>query len=80
VLPIVALALLALLYWEGVSGGGWSLRPRDGPLPQPAAAMLLGSFFVLGGLPILEELLRTSCGLRHHQVEDDDERRERHDA
>jgi hypothetical protein len=35
------------------------LRLKDQPLPTSQSILLLGSFFLLAGLPVFEELFRT---------------------
>lgn len=75
VLPLVAVALLGVQHWQEI---------RDGPtlFAQVSSidlerVLLLMSFLVLAGLPILEELLR---GLRHHEIKHRDQGQEGHDA
>ena len=80
VLPLAAAGILAAMHWGDIESLPWTLLPRDPPLRLPTAALLLGSFFVLGGVPVLEEFLRTSGRLRHHQVEHGDQGRESHHA
>jgi hypothetical protein len=60
VLPVVAVGLLAALNWNALWTEPWILRWRSPPLPHGASLALLGSFFVLAGTPIVEELIRTS--------------------
>ena len=60
VIPFVAVGLLAILYWDEVSlANGAPLRLKDEPLSKVQAGVLLGSFGVLAGIPILEEWFRT---------------------
>lgn len=65
VLPLVAVALIGVLHWSAITG------PLDGPLLSLRApldlgrVLLVGSFAVLAGVPILEELART----RRHRGE-----------
>ena len=80
VLPVIATGFVAILNWEDLASGRWIIKPKDEPIPSLSAAMLVGSYFVLAGTPIVEELIRTSRGFRHHQVKDSHERREGHDA
>jgi hypothetical protein len=80
VLPVVAAAIVALLNWSPIFGSEWVLRPKPEPLPMLPAYLLVGSYLVLAGGPIVEELVRTSRGFRDHQVENGHERRERNDA
>jgi hypothetical protein len=80
VLPLAAAAILAAMHWGDLGSLPWALQPRDPPLPWRATAIFVGSFFALGGLPIVEELLRTSSRFRHHQVKDRDQGREGHDS
>jgi hypothetical protein len=59
VLPIVAVGLLIVLSWDEMHASPWTLRWKS-PLRSPAEALaLLGSFFLLAGTPIVEELIRT---------------------
>jgi hypothetical protein len=60
VLPVVAVGLLVLFEWNDVATAAWTLRWKAPPLSAAELATILGSFFVLGGTPILEELLRVS--------------------
>jgi hypothetical protein len=80
VLPLAAAGILGAMHWGDMLSLPWTLSPRDPPLPWPTAALFLGSFFVLGGVPVVEEFLRTSGRLRHHQVEHRDQGRESHHA
>lgn len=58
VLPLVAVALIGVLYWPEItappSSPIFSVRP-----PDLGRVLLVGSFAVLSGVPILEELART---------------------
>ena len=96
VLPLMATALFGLLHWPeiraGITSPLISLRPSLGV----TQALLIGSFVVLPGVPILEELVRTrrhrferderfsgrrsSGGLGDHQVEHHDQGEERDNA
>jgi hypothetical protein len=80
VLPVVAAAIVALLNWAPIFSPEWVLRPKSAPLPAVPAYLLVGSYFVLAGAPIVEELVRTSRRFRHHQVEHDHQRHECYDA
>jgi len=60
VLPVVAVGLLAVLNWGEMTGAQWILRWKSPPLASATHLALLGSFFVLAGAPIVEELIRTS--------------------
>jgi hypothetical protein len=57
VLPLVAVALLGVLHWQEIRAGSlaFALHPAAGQ----ERVLLLSSFAVLAGLPVLEELLRT---------------------
>ena len=57
VLPVVALSLLLLLSWHDIWAGSWRLQLRENPL-ELRNLLLLGSFAVIAGIPILEELWR----------------------
>jgi hypothetical protein len=62
VIPIIAVCLLVILNWEILTLGnsnGLLIRLKDEPLQREQALLLLGSYFVLAGVPVLEELLRT---------------------
>jgi hypothetical protein len=80
VLPLTAAGILGVMHWGDIQSLPWALSPRDPPLRWPAAALFLGSFFVLAGVPVLEEFLRTSGRLGYHQVEHRDQGRESHHA
>jgi hypothetical protein len=80
VLPVAATGVFAAMHWEELVYSPWTLRLRDPPLSWRAVLVVVGSYFVLAGLPILEEYLRTSGRLRNHQVEHGDQRRERNHA
>lgn len=55
VLPLVAVALLGVLHWPQIRDGTqFALQSVDA-----GGLLLLSSFAVLAGLPVLEELLRT---------------------
>lgn len=60
VLPIVAVSLVAVVHWDDVRSSGWAIRRRTDSGSRPLAALLVASYFVLAGLPIVEELIRTS--------------------
>lgn len=59
VLPLIAACLVAVVNWHEVSGGSWTVRSRDPPLRTGSSVLLLGSFLLLAGVPIFEELWRT---------------------
>lgn len=69
VLPIVALALIGVLHWSQITASPdapvFSLRPLE-----LERALLVASFAVLAGVPIVEELARTyrHRSERHSQV------------
>jgi hypothetical protein len=75
VLPLVAVALLGVQHWAEIRAGSMTVALL--PSIDLGRGLLLASFVVLAGLPIVEELLR--C-LRHHEVEHRDEGQEGHDA
>lgn len=58
VLPLVAVALIGVLHWREITASPgapiFSLRPAD-----LGRALLVASFAVLSGVPILEEIART---------------------
>lgn len=67
VLPLVAVAILGVLHWDQISAGLTSpVLSLATPLTW-GALLLLASYTVLAGLPIVEELVRT----RRHRVERD---------
>lgn len=68
VLPLVAVALLGVQHREEIRAGSMTFAPISSI--DLERVLLLLSFAVLAGLPILEELLR---GLRHHEIEHRDE-------
>jgi hypothetical protein len=55
VLPLVATALFGILHWDEIRGTAEARHAAAGP----ERALLLSSFLLLAGLPILEELLRS---------------------
>jgi hypothetical protein len=57
--PLIAVALVAALNWHQIRVGFWTLQSRNPALPTLLLVLLLGSYFLLAGAPILEELLRT---------------------
>jgi 4-hydroxybenzoate polyprenyltransferase len=61
VIPFVAVALLAILNWDQLQthSGESLVRLKDEPLAPVHVGLLLGSFSVLAGIPVLEEWLRT---------------------
>ncbi|MFC4309388.1 diguanylate cyclase [Steroidobacter flavus] len=61
VLPLVAVALFGVLHWQQI-GAGLSGASLTLVRPDSSRVLLLASFTVLAGVPILEELVRT---LRH---------------
>ena len=80
VLPVIAVGIIAVLNWTEILNSGWALRPKAVPVSPGRGALLVGSYVILAGTPIVEELIRTSRGFRHHQVENDDESEESHRA
>lgn len=60
VVPLVAVGLLAILNWHTLVGPSTdsAIRWKDDPLAVTDVAVLLGSFGVLAGGPVLEEWLR----------------------
>ncbi len=75
VLPLVAVALLGVQHWPEIRAGSTTFAPV--PSIGLERVLLLSSFVVLAGLPIVEELLR--C-FRHHEIEHRDEGQKGHDA
>ena len=71
VLPLVAVAVLGVQHWQQIRVGSTAFAPQAAV--DMERVLLLSSFAVLAGLPIVEELLR---GLRHHQIEHRDEGQE----
>lgn len=69
VLPLVATAIVGVLHWNRISEG--LTDPVVSPVVSlvtpltSARILLLGSFVVLAGVPVLEELVRT----RRHRLE-----------
>jgi hypothetical protein len=65
VLPLVAVAIFGVMHWEAISAGLTTpILSWASPLTS-AHVLLLASFVVLAGIPILEELVRT----RRYRVE-----------
>jgi hypothetical protein len=60
VLPVVAVGLLAILNWDDITASPWTLQWKPRPLAATGTLALLASFCVIAGIPIVEELLRTS--------------------
>ena len=58
VVPFMVVALLTLLHWNDLLAGT-ALRWKDEPLTAQAQIALLGSFLILAGTPVIEELFRT---------------------
>ena len=56
VLPLVAVALLGVQHWQDIRAGSTAF---EGAAVDREHMLLLWSFVVLGGLPVLEELWRT---------------------
>jgi hypothetical protein len=80
VLPLVATGIAVMLSWNELMNAGWVIESKSDPIPRLSAGLLVGSYFVFAGTPILEELIRTSRGFRHHQVKDSHERDESYDT
>lgn len=61
VVPLVAVGLLAILNWGTLLAPSTAslIRFKDEPLGAMHIAILLGSFSVFGGGPVIEEWLRT---------------------
>ncbi len=68
VLPAVAVGIVAILHWNEIASSEWVLRLKDVPLRARDAGLLLGSYLVLAGVPIAEELVRTSSRFRDPQL------------
>jgi hypothetical protein len=58
VLPVVAVCLLAVLNWHDIWSSPWQLQLDDNPLDL-RKLVLLGTFVLFTGGPVLEELWRT---------------------
>ncbi|HEY0940044.1 MAG TPA: hypothetical protein VGE08_08110 [Steroidobacter sp.] len=59
VLPLVAVAMFGVLHWDEIGTGfDAPILSLASPLTLPSV-LLLASFAVLAGIPILEELMRT---------------------
>ena len=61
VLPLVAVALLGIVYWPQITTGGLEVLAREAAGDE--RGLLLWSFGIFAGVPVLEELIRT---LRAH--------------
>jgi hypothetical protein len=59
VLPLVAVALLGIAHWPQIAAGGFDLVARHAGEDGVAQRVLLASFPVLAGIPVIEELVRT---------------------
>jgi hypothetical protein len=75
VLPLMAVALLGVLHWQEIRSGSMTFAMVSPVTTE--RVLLLGSFVLLAGLPIFEELLR---GLRHHEIEHRDQSQKGHDT
>jgi hypothetical protein len=64
VIPLVAAALIVVLYWN-IARENVTQPVMEFVSPSIGAAALLGSFVVLAGLPIAEELWRTHRAETH---------------
>jgi hypothetical protein len=67
VVPFIAVALLALLHWNDLLSGT-ALRWKDAPLTLPVQIVLLGSFLILAGTPVIEERFRTQRYAREERL------------
>lgn len=67
VLPFIVVALLAMMHWDDLLTGG-ALRWRDAPLTLQQQVALIGSFVVLAGTPVFEELFRTRQHVRDEHL------------
>ncbi|HWM29565.1 MAG TPA: hypothetical protein VNQ14_13980 [Woeseiaceae bacterium] len=59
VLPIVGVCLIGVLNWNELQAAPWTLGWKQPPIPKLQCVALIGSYFILAGVPIFEELLRT---------------------
>lgn len=65
VLPLVAVAMFGVLHWDEIRGGLTTpLLSLATPITS-SSVLLLASFALLAGIPIIEELMRT----RRHRTE-----------
>lgn len=67
VLPFMAVALFAMLNWNELLTGS-ALRWKDAPLAPQQQLILIGSFVILAGAPVLEELFRTRQHVRDEHL------------
>jgi hypothetical protein len=60
VVPLMAVALLGIAHWPQIAAAdGFAMIVREAGDGAPARHVLLASFAILAGLPIVEELIRT---------------------
>jgi hypothetical protein len=59
VLPIVGVCLIGVMNWNELQASPWTLKWKQPPIPGLQGVALIGSYFILAGVPIFEELLRT---------------------
>lgn len=67
VVPFMAVAVLALLHWNDLLSGT-ALRWKDVPLSLQGQVILIGSFLLLAGTPVIEELFRTQRHVRDERL------------
>jgi hypothetical protein len=59
VIPVVAVLLLGVLHWPQISAGELSIAAENSLADDLTDRLLLLSFAVLAGTPVIEELIRT---------------------
>jgi hypothetical protein len=58
-IPWFAVALLAVLHWDALTGKTPAIPSLDTSMPLRQQLMVVGSYLTLAGIPIVEELIRT---------------------
>lgn len=58
-IPIFGVALLVVLYWNQLAGDTSGAVALDAATSLRQKTLLVGSYFVLAGVPVVEELMRT---------------------
>jgi hypothetical protein len=71
VIPLVAVLLLGVLHWAAIGAGEMTIVPENARADDLTDRLLLLSFAVLAGTPVIEELIRTRArpgAARHHDT------------
>ncbi|MGH8185691.1 MAG: hypothetical protein ACREUC_03945, partial [Steroidobacteraceae bacterium] len=72
VIPLVAALIFGVLHWPEISAGRWTIVAESVREDDLIDRLLLLSFAVLAGTPVIEELIRTlrarPDAARHHST------------